>query len=408
MKTSLRMNQPELHDDEPNPAPIAAPSPPPRKGHLVLSNGTSLEGTFLGAPRSCRGEMVFTTSLVGYSESLTDPSYFGQILTFAYPLIGNYGIPALEAATGALPPPGYESPNIYAAGVIVNHHCGEPFHHTSWHNLDKWLQSHGVPGLVGIDTRHLIHIIRDHAPLLGRIQAADPNLTLKERSYNEWQPPGASFVDASQHALLPYVSCKEPILYQPTTSPVPRRPRLAIIDCGVKAQIIRECLAHGCEVLRIPWNASLKDVDCSGWIISNGPGDPAYASSLITAIKQLLTDSRPILGICLGHQLLGLAAGWHCERMTYGHRSHNQPVYEIGTRRCYMSSQNHGFHLIDHPTSQPQDWQVWFRNANDQSIEGIRHTSKPFRSVQFHPEAAGGTQDTGWIIAEFCSQLSSP
>ena len=379
----------------------------PLTGQLILSTGDKLYGTFIGAPRSCRGEMVFTTSLVGYTESITDPSYFGQILTFAYPLIGNYGIPTWSSHH-QLPPLGYESSSIAAAGIIVNHHCDQAFHHTSSHNLDRWLKHYQVPGLTGIDTRHLIHLIRDNAPLLGRIEAVDPNINLPPRSLGDWMPPqDESFVDASQHTLLPYVSCQAPILYQPT-SRSQSTPRIALIDCGVKAQIIRKILAYGCEVLRIPWNSSLQNIDCSGWVISNGPGDPAYASSLINEIKGLLTESRPILGICLGHQLLGLAAGMHCERMTYGHRSHNQPVYEVGRRKCYMSSQNHGFHLIDHPTSQPSDWQVWFRNANDQSIEGIRHNTKPFRSVQFHPESAGGPQDTAWIISEFCSQLTIP
>lgn len=407
---------------------IKNPARPPVKGRLVLSNGQSLEGTFIGAHRQCKGEMVFTTSLVGYSESITDPSYFGQILAFAYPLIGNYGIPAIPDVLppDSLPPRGYESLGIFAAGIIVNHHCNQSFHYQSHYNLDEWLKHYQVPGLVGVDTRHLIHAIRDHAPLLGRIEAADESLTLPYRTYQNWDAPyHQEFVDASQHALLPYVSCDTNILYRPV-NPSEHTPRVALIDCGAKNEIIRQILACGCEVLKVPWNTSLQNIDCSGWVISNGPGDPAYASSLISEIKGLLHEDRPILGICLGHQLLGLAAGMHCERMTYGHRSHNQPVYELpdttddtnntatdgvssAAKSCFISAQNHGFHLIDHPSSQPDEWRVWFRNANDQSIEGILHKHKPFRSVQFHPEAAGGPKDTSWIIHEFCQELiSSP
>ena len=377
------------------------------KGRLVLSSGECLEGTFIGDPRACRGELVFTTSLVGYSESLTDPSYFGQILTFAYPLIGNYGIPSLEMV-GGLPPLGYESPTPYVSGVIINHHCEEAFHYQSTHNLSNWLASHGVPGLVGVDTRHLIHMIRDHAPLLGRMELTTD--TGPERQLHGWQPPGGDFFDASQHALFDYVSCTEPILHEPSSHRQPNKhktPRVALIDCGVKSHIIRQLLSSGCEVLQIPWKTPLSSVDCSGWVISNGPGDPAFASSLVGEVGQLLDEHRPILGICLGHQILGLAAGMHCERMTYGHRSHNQPVYLVGERKCYITSQNHGFHLIEHPTSKLTDWHVWFRNANDGSIEGIRHNNKPFRSVQFHPEASGGPRDTNWIIEEFCHDLTT-
>ncbi|MCY4381017.1 MAG: glutamine-hydrolyzing carbamoyl-phosphate synthase small subunit [Proteobacteria bacterium] len=373
-------------------------------GRLILSNGTVLEGYMIGDHCRARGELVFTTSLVGYSESLTDPSYFGQILTFAYPLIGNYGIPEMTTDISDLPPPGYESNTIHASGVIINATSDRTFHWRSLENLDSWLQRHGVPGLYQIDTRHLIHVIRENTPLLGRIEPMK-NPGAKERALAGWSPPEGDFFDASEHLILPYVSRQEPMLYQPSLKQS-KTPRVCLVDCGVKNHIVRELLRHGCEVLCVPWNTCFDTIDCSGWLISNGPGDPAYGSSLISEIKKLLTESRPILGICLGHQLLGLAAGMLCERMTFGHRSHNQPVYEVGEKKCYMTSQNHGFHLIE-DLNWPCDWQVWFRNANDQSIEGIRHKSKPFRSVQFHPEASSGPQDTSWIIEDFAQELAA-
>ena len=372
------------------------------RAKLHLSSGSTMEGRLMGAPLIGRGELVFTTSLVGYSESLSDPSYFGQILTFAYPLIGNYGIPVVGDQHALLPKRGYESQCIHAAGVVVAVASPQTFHWDSFYTLDQWLKEQGVPGIAALDTRHLITCIREQGPLLGRIEPLSPE---GQRSYPGFELPVGDFFDASEHQILSQVSIKQPTLLEPsptTSSP----PRVALIDCGVKSHILRMLLELRCEVEVLPWNHNLREVRCDGWVISNGPGDPMQAHSLIAQISSvLLQGEKPVLGICLGHQLLGIAAGMTSERMSYGHRSHNQPVICEGTRKGYITSQNHGFHIIE-DSAWPQEWKVWFRNANDDSIEGIRHTQRPFRSVQFHPESSGGPRDSAWILRDFVEELS--
>jgi carbamoyl-phosphate synthase small subunit len=364
---------------------------------LELSNGQSFTGKLIGAPLKSSGELVFTTGMVGYSEALTDPSYFGQILTFTYPLIGNYGIPEVEKQEIYKDlPSGFESPNIHASGVIITVDSPEAFHWNSTQSLDQWLKDHNVPGIVALDTRHLVHQIRGSQNILGKIIPQDPEGVRKFSNIilpNE----GDDFFDSSDHEILSEVSCKERIIVGSGSK------RIAVVDCGVKWNIVRQLIDNGCEVEILPWDTKLNTVDCSGWLLSNGPGDPEKTGDLKNQIASLLDAERPILGICLGHQLLSLAAGAKTYRMPYGHRSHNQPVYLEGTRKGFVTSQNHGFVVDD--KSIPEGWEVWFRNANDQTIEGIKHKTKPFRSAQFHPESAGGPRDTGWIIKDFVSEV---
>lgn len=374
-------------------------TPPGPKCTLKLSNGLEFSGQLIGAPLESSGELVFTTGMVGYSEALTDPSYFGQILLFTYPLIGNYGIPPLPGNLGIENSSGFESNRVHASAVVVAVDSPEAFHWTSHQTLDAWLKQQGVPGIAGVDPRHLVHLIRENKGLSGRIVPEKSEgiraliATTKESSTS------AGFFDPALHEVISAVSCKEPQRFGKST----RKKRIAVVDCGVKWNILRQLVQQDVEVELVPWNWDFQKIDCSGWLLSNGPGDPKKTGDLKERIAKLIQGDKPILGICLGHQLLALAAGAETTRMSYGHRSHNQPVQLVGTRRGFITSQNHGY-VVDEKTL-PTDWEPWFINANDQTIEGIRHKSKPIRSVQFHPEAAGGPRDTSWIIEQFVTEV---
>lgn len=367
-----------------------------RKCSLVLSDGSRFTGDLIGAPLHASGELVFTTGMVGYSEAITDPSYFGQILCFTYPLIGNYGIPNPPKDLSLPIPKGFESLLPRTAAIILTIDSPETFHWNSFHSLHEWLKDQGVPGIVGLDTRHLVHQIRATPNILGRVEPVDPEgfrdlgprLTLNSPN---------SFFDPGMNNIVAEVSTQERLVLGHGSK------RVAIIDCGVKWNIIRQLLELDCQVELLPWDTDLQTVDCDMWLISNGPGDPTRTGNLRQKVADLLEGHTPILGICLGHQILSLALGATTKRMAYGHRSHNQPVYQVGTRKGYITSQNHGYVVEDN--SLPDDWEVWFRNVNDQTIEGIRHKSKPFMSIQFHPEASGGPRDTAWIFEQILTEV---
>lgn len=362
---------------------------------LELSNGHSFKGCLIGSPLESSGELVFTTGMVGYSEALTDPSYFGQILTFTYPLIGNYGIPPLPKSSIDVPR-GFESTKVHTSGVIITVDSPEAFHWNSFQSLDTWLKEQGVPGIVGLDTRHLVHEIRANHGLLGKIT---PEKSQGVRMLGKLNPmDGQDFFDPAQNLILPEVSTAErKILGEGHTK------KVAVVDCGIKWNIVRQIVEQGCQVELLPWDTDFNTVECDAWLLSNGPGDPANTGDLKERIIPLLEQEKPILGICLGHQMLCLASGARTVRMPYGHRSHNQPVYLEGTRKGFITTQNHGFVVSD--GTLPAGFIPWFRNANDQSIEGVRHEKKPFFSVQFHPESAGGPRDTGWIIQKFVEEI---
>ncbi len=357
---------------------------------LKLSNGMEFVGELIGAPLEAAGELVFTTGMVGYSEALTDPSYFGQILLFTYPLIGNYGIPPLHRDISIEMSQGFESDRVHAKAVIVGIDSAEAFHWSSRQTLDAWLKEQNVPGIAGIDTRHLVHVIREEKMVFGRLIPDSKNTS-------ESATTASKFFDPSAQEILHEVSCKKSFRLGKG------KKRIGVVDTGVKWNILRQLIHHGAEIEVLPWDSDLSKVDVSAWLLSNGPGDPQKTGDLKNRIAGLLKGDRPILGICLGHQLLALAAGATTSRMSYGHRSHNQPVQLVGTRKGFITSQNHGF-MVDEK-SLPKDWEAWFVNANDQTVEGIRHKSKPFKSVQFHPEAASGPRDTGWIIEQFVKEL---
>lgn len=351
----------------------------------------------IGAPLVASGEMVFSTGMVGYPETLTDPSYFGQVLAFTYPHVGNYGVP--RSAPGETPAEGFESGRIQVSAVVLGVESSDAFHWQSAETLDEWFRREGVPGIVGIDTRRLVHSIRS-APegLLGRV-VPDASTGIKKLPAYLPAPAFDDFFSPSEYNLLPAVSTERRIRLGKGKT------RIGVIDCGAKWSIIRRLERFGCEVEVLPWDTKLGTVDCDGWVITNGPGDPTKAEGLSERIRGLLGDKRPILGICLGHQLLSLAVGASTQKMRYGHRSHNQPVIDLSTRRAYLTSQNHGYVVLR--DSIPPIFDPWFVNANDGSIEGIRHRSLPISSVQFHPEAAAGPRDTAWVLRRFVEQVRS-
>jgi carbamoyl-phosphate synthase small subunit len=348
--------------------------------HLVLEDGATLAGRPFGWKGPAAGEVVFNTGMVGYPEALTDPSYQGQIVVLTYPLIGNYGVPADTPRDGLSYP--FESDRIQVAGLIVAELSPRYSHHTAARSLDDWLLAGQVPGLAGIDTRALTQKLRRSGSLLGKIVC-----------------PGADvpFRDPNKDNLVARVSVKQPAEFGSGPK------RVAVIDCGCKNHIVRSLCERGVAVTVFPWDWPVNADDFDGVLISNGPGDPALCGPTIATIRELLADDKPVLGICLGHQLLALAAGARTYKLKYGHRSQNQPCLQVGTQRCYMTSQNHGYAVEE--DSLPAGWAPWFRNANDSTNEGIRHHFKPFRSVQFHPEASPGPVDTAGLFDEFIDRL---
>ncbi|MDR1952262.1 MAG: glutamine-hydrolyzing carbamoyl-phosphate synthase small subunit [Elusimicrobiota bacterium] len=368
-----------------------------KKARLELSNGITLEGFLIGADTSVSGEMVFNTGMLGYSEAMTDPSYLGQILTFSFCLIGNYGVPAFNSGDFFMSL-GHESSSIKTQGIIVSDIFDGYYHHNSDTSLEDWMKSQNVPGISGIDTRYLVQLIRESGNLFGRIVPQGYKGGRIDRFEFLENFKDNEYVDPSKYNLMPSVSTKEIKYFGESGKTV------GLIDCGVKWNIIRMLLERGCRVILLPWDSDFSKVQCDGWLISNGPGDPANTGDLVERIKKdILPQNKPILGICLGHQLLALASGAQTKRLNHGHRSHNQPVYSLPEKAAFMTSQNHRY-AVDKKTI-PAGWKLWFVNANDDSVEGLIHKTKPFMSVQFHPEASSGPNDTGWIMDKFISSL---
>jgi carbamoyl-phosphate synthase small subunit len=343
---------------------------------LVLEDGTVFEGWTFGSPKSVEGEVVFTTGMAGYPQSLTDPSYFGQILVSTYPLVGNYGVPGDETDAAGLPVH-FESDRIWASGLVVSEVCREPSHYASTRSLPKWLEEQGVPGLEGIDTRALTMRLRERGVMRGTIVV----------------PGSRAESEALTHAVNA-VSRPEPRVLNAGGSP-----RVALVDCGAKNNILRCLLARGAEVHVLPWNANLDEVEYDGIFLSNGPGDPKACTKTIATVRRALSGDRPVFGICLGAQIMGLAAGGDTYKLPYGHRGQNQPCVDKMTGRCYITSQNHGYAVRSE--SLPSGWEVWFENGNDGTVEGVRSTEGPFSAVQFHPEGYPGPRDTEFLFDDF-------
>lgn len=382
-----------------------------QKGKLVLEDGTEFEGYPFGAGIHTSGEVVFNTGMVGYPESLTDPSYHGQILVLTYPLVGNYGVHEDVVRGGGLSER-YESERVQVAGLVVGEYSGSYSHWSAKKSLGEWLAEHRVPALTGVDTRAITKRLREKGVMLGRIafNASPASAELAKVSSTgdgiggglggvEGGGSAGKFIDPNKRNLASEVSIHEPVIYGDSG------PRVVLVDCGVKHSIIRSLIAHGVSVRRVPWDWDISTEEMEGLVISNGPGDPKMCADVAGSIKYAMKKGIPVLGICLGSQLLALAAGADTYKLKYGHRGQNQPCIDMETGRCYITSQNHGY-AVDERTL-PRNWEPWFRNANDDTNEGIKHRSKPFFGVQFHPEANPGPVDTAFIFDAFRSATGS-
>jgi len=345
-------------------------------GKLILEDKTEIIGKSFGAEMPMAGEVVFATGMMGYPESLTDPSYKGQILVLTYPLIGNYGIPDKKF---------WESEKIMVSGLIVSTYNDTPSHFQSKETLGDWFKKENVPLLEIKDTRFLTQKIREKGTMLGKIV------------FNK----DIQFQDPNKENLVDQVSSKEQALTKGTGG----TKTVLLINCGAKRNIEKCLLKRGVNVLTVAWDFDpfiQKDFEkFDGILISNGPGDPKMAVKTIQTVKKAIDRKIPTLGICLGNQILALAAGGDTKKLKYGHRSQNQPCTMVGSDRCFITTQNHGFAV----SKIPSGFKPWFTNANDLTNEGIIHKTLPFMSVQFHPEATPGPKDTEWIFDYFLEKI---
>ncbi len=381
------------------------------QGTLIFEDGSTFDGKSFGAPISSAGEIVFTTGMVGYPESFTDPSYGGQILIMTYPIIGNYGVPDKKY---------WETDKLQIAGLVVSNYIDTPSHSQSKRTLAHWLQDEHIPGLEIKDTRFLTQKLREKGTMLGKI--------IIDKDIEQYDP--------NKDNIVAKVSTKKIQVHTPGVEQLDTYRKkskiVLLIDCGAKGNIARCLVKRGIKVIVAPWDfdpfsdviskeeplrdphrdskeqrislRSLPDrndnLNFDALLISNGPGDPKMADKTIQTIQKALKAKIPTLGICLGHQLLALAAGGDTQKLKYGHRSQNQPCIRSNSEQCYITTQNHGFHVANIP----KGFREWFSNANDGTNEGIIHTSLPFMSVQFHPEATPGPTDTEWIFDFFLKQ----
>jgi len=363
------------------------------KAVLVLEDGSHFFGHGFGAAKKVSGEIVFSTSMVGYPEALTDPSYKGQILTLTYPLVGNYGVPPYDLELGI--PRYFESESIKVTGLVIHELCKKPYHWASTRTLDEWLKNENVPGICGIDTRKLTKKLRVKGIMLGILQVyeegEEPNL---EKLLKEVE----TVPDPNLRDLVGEVTVKEPVHHEVGGNKV-----VVLIDCGVKYGILRNLLKRGINVVRVPYNFSAKEIleyNPTCVVISNGPGNPKKCVKTMECVRELVEEDLPVMGVCLGIQILALAMGGDTFKLKYGHRSQNQPALNLETGRCYITTQNHGY-AIDSNSLKETDLELLFINANDKTVEGIKHRSKPAFALQWHPEAGPGPYDTEFLFDEF-------
>jgi len=369
------------------------------KASLILEDGSRYEGTAFGSLRNTSGEVVFNTAMTGYPESLTDPSYAGQILVSTFPLIGNYGVPPHGKEEDGLEE-NFEGSHIYARALVVADYSSAYSHWNAEENLEEWLKREDIPAITGIDTRALTKALREKGVMRGRIVM-------------EGQAEEAGTDTYEDHNFVAEVSCREVIHYLPAQTP---RKKVVLVDCGCKYNIIRCLLSRNLEVIRVPWNYDYTGMEYDGLFLSNGPGNPEQCKEAVDILRKVLSEGlkaakegrqvKPIMGICLGNQLLGIAAGARVYKLKYGHRGHNQPVRLNGTTECFITSQNHGYAIAN--DSLPEGWKPLLVNMNDGSNEGMEHESMPWFSVQFHPEANGGPLDTEVLFDRFADLMEHP
>lgn len=358
-----------------------------KPAQLILENGVVFNGKSFGSDKSSSGEVVFSTAMVGYPESLTDPSYEGQILTITYPIIGNYGVPPNSMTQGVSD--FFESERIHVKGLVVLDYSHDYSHWNAQRSLQDWLKEEGVPAIYDIDTRELTKLLRENGSMSGKIVIGDADGVINDKELD--------FYDPSAENLVAKVSCKEIIEYKHGEK------KVVLVDCGVKHNIIRHLINKKIHLIRVPWDYNFNTIEYDGLIISNGAGNPEHCGVTIDNICKAMNKIKPIFGICMGNQLLAMAAGAKTYKLKYGHRSHNQPVRRVGENTCYITSQNHGYAVDASMLS--SEWEPYFENMNDGTNEGIRHKTKPFSAVQFHPEAASGPTDTEYLFQEFIDML---
>lgn len=350
---------------------------------LILDDGSVFHGYSFGYDKSVAGEVVFNTAMMGYPESLTDPSYAGQLMTLTFPLVGNYGVPSRTFSDNGVAT-FMESERIHAEAIIISDYSREYSHWNAKESLGEWLKSEKVPGIYGVDTRALTKLLREKGSMKGKIVIDNQDI---------------EFVDPNLINQVARVSCKEVITY-----PGPEgSKRVVLLDCGVKHNIIRSLLKRNITLIRVPWDYDFNQLEFDGLFLSNGPGDPDTCDTAVQNIRKALDGDKPICGICMGNQLLAKAGGAKIYKLKYGHRSHNQPVRLVGTNQCFITSQNHGY-AVDNE-SLGIDWEPLFINMNDGTNEGIKHKTKPFFSAQFHPEACSGPTDTEFMFDKFVAML---
>jgi len=360
------------------------------EGLIYLEDGTVFKGQGFGAPATAVGELVFNTSMTGYQEILTDPSYKGQIIDMTYPLVGNYGISERDN----------ESDKIHAYGLIVKDLCETPSNSMCVKTLGRWLDENGVPGVYDIDTRKITKIIRKNGTVKCLISTEGISISEakelcdKTMLRNDW---------------MKEVSVKTKTVIMPEQKKADKAYRVAVMDFGVKANILNSLKKRGCELILYPYGTAAEEIladDPDGILLTNGPGDPEEATEAIEEVKKLIQSEIPVFGICMGHQILALAFGGETYKLKYGHRGGNHGVYDKDTKRSYITSQNHGY-AVNHESVILKGLEVTHLNLNDGTVEGMAHRDLPVFSVQFHPEASPGPTDTAYLFDKFISLLTS-
>jgi len=363
-----------------------------RAAVLALEDGTIFRGKSFGAPVDVTGEVVFNTSMIGYPELLTDPSYHEQIVVMTYPILGSYGVPSYSLCDEQGLPLHFESDSIKVKGYAI-HSLSRPSHWSSDRGLEDWLQKEKVPGIQGIDTRAVTRRIRTNGTMLGLLKTSDSEIGL-ENVKEEL----SRLTDPNNTDLVRNVSPSEPIHYVNNSDAT-----VVVLDCGVKYGIVRNLLASGASVVRVPYDYSVNEIlefEPRRIVISNGPGDPKNCTQTIDTVRELLETDIPIMGICLGMQILALAAGADTYKLKFGHRAVNHPCVDLKTGRCYITTQNHGFTVNSESLAQTK-FSVRFLNINDKTIEGIVHKNREIMGVQWHPESAPGPYDTRFLFDQF-------